>query len=58
MIKLIKFRKDRLINIRKVFNNEKEVEEHINLIEKENKISEKSSRLLELQNWLNYISAN
>ena len=33
MIRLIKFRKDRLINIRKVFNNEKEVEEHINLIE-------------------------
>ena len=36
----------------------KEIEEHINLIEEENKISEKSSRLLELQNWLNYISAN
>ena len=58
MIRLIKFRKDRLINVRKAFNNEKEVEEHINLIENENKISEKSSRLLELQNWLNYISAN
>jgi len=58
MIKLIKFRKDRLINIRKVFTNEKEIEEHINLLEKENKISEKSSRLQELQNWLNYISAN
>ena len=58
MIRLIKFRKDRLINVRKAFNNEKEIEEHINLIENENKISEKSSRLLELQNWLNYISAN
>ena len=58
MIRLIKFRKDRLINVRKAFNNEKEIEEHINLIEEENKISEKSSRLLELQNWLNYISAN
>ena len=58
MIRLIKFRKDRLINVRKAFNNEQEVEEHINLIENENKISEKSSRLLELQNWLNYISAN
>ena len=58
MIRLIKFRKDRLINVRKAFNNEKEIEEHINLIEEENNISEKSSRLLELQNWLNYISAN
>ena len=54
MIRLIKFRKDRLINVRKAFNNEKEIEEHINLIKEENKISEKSSRLLELQNWLNY----
>ena len=58
MIRLIKFRKDRLINVRKAFNNEKEIEEHINLIKEENKTSEKSSRLLELQNWLNYISAN
>ena len=58
MIRLIKFRKDRLINVRKSFNNKKEIEEHINLIKEENKISEKSSRLLELQNWLNYISAN
>ena len=48
MIRLIKFRKDRLINVRKAFNNEKEIEEHINLIKEENKISEKSSRLLEL----------
>ena len=58
MIRLIKFRQDRLINVRKSFNNKKEVTEHINLIEEENKISEKSSRLRELQNWLNYISAN
>ena len=58
MIRLIKFRKDRLINVRKVFINENEIEEHINLIEEENKISEKSSRLRELQNWLDYISAN
>jgi len=58
MIKLIKFRKNKLINIRKIFSNEKEIEEQVNLIKKENKISEKSSRLQELQNWLNYISAN
>ncbi len=37
---------------------ETDIEEHINLIEKENKISEKSLRLQELQNWLNYINAN
>ncbi len=58
MIRLIKFRKDRLINVGKVFINENEIEEHINLIEEENKITEKSSRLRELQNWLDYISAN
>ena len=58
MIRLIKFRKDKLINIRKVFTNETDIEEHLNLIEKEKKISEKNLRLQELQNWLNYINAN
>ena len=50
MITLIKFRKDKLINSRKCFKDEKEVEEHINFIEKEIKISQKESRMLELKN--------
>jgi len=55
MITLIKFRKDKLINSRKCFKDEKEIQEHINFIEKEIKISERESRMLELRNWLNYL---
>ena len=55
MISLIKFRKDRLINVRKCFKDEKEIQNHINFIEQEIKISEKDSRMLELKNWLNYL---
>ena len=57
MITLIKFRKDKLINIRKCFKDEEEIQEHINFIEKEIKISVKESRMLELKNWLNYLKA-
>ena len=57
MITLIKFRKDRLINDRKCFKDEKEIQEHINFIEKEIKVSEKDSRMLELKNWLNYLKS-
>jgi GMP synthase (glutamine-hydrolysing) len=57
MITLIKFRKDKLINSRKCFKDEKEIEEHINFIEKEIKISQRESRMLELKNWLNYLKA-
>ena len=58
MISLIKFRKDRLINFRKCFKDEKEIQNHINFIEQEIKVTEKNSRMIELKNWLNYISAN
>ncbi len=57
MITLIKFRKDRLINMRKCFKNEKEIQDHINFIENEIKVSEKESRMLELKNWLDYLKA-
>ena len=53
MISLIKFRKDRLLKVRKCFNDEKEIEDHIGFIEKENKVSKKDLRMLELKNWLN-----
>ena len=55
MISLIKFRKDRLINDRKCFKDEKEIQDHISFIEKEIKVSVKESRMLELKNWLNYL---
>ena len=58
MISLIKFRKERLINIRKCFNNEEEIQNHINIIQKENEVSKKNLRMQELKNWLNFINAN
>jgi len=57
MITLIKFRKDRLINDRKCFKDESEIQNHIRFIEEEIKRSEKNSRMLELKNWLNHLKA-
>ena len=57
MITLIKFRKDRLINSKKCFNNELEIQNHISFIEEEIKKSEKNSRMLELKNWLDFLKA-
>jgi len=56
MVDIIKFRKEALIEKRKRFKNTEEVNSHISFIEKEIKISEKDSRMLELRNWLNIIS--
>ena len=56
MVDIIKFRKDALIKERNRFKDEYEVNNHINFIEEEIKISEKDSRMLELKNWLNIIS--
>ena len=57
MITLIKFRKEKLINNRKCFNDEAEIQNHIKFIEEEIKRSEKDSRMLELKNWLDYLKA-
>ena len=56
MIDIIKFRKDALIEKRNRFKNEEEINNHINFIEEEIKISKKDSRMLELRNWLNIIN--
>tara|TARA_B100001057_G_scaffold387426_1_gene394630 strand:- start:925 stop:1734 length:810 start_codon:yes stop_codon:yes gene_type:complete len=53
MISLIEFRKDRLINNRKVFKSDKEISNHINCIKKEISESNKEFRMLEIKNWLN-----
>ena len=55
MIRLIEFRKEKLINNRKVFENEKQVENHISLIKKEISVSKKTQRMVELKNWLDNI---
>ena len=57
MITLINLRRDKLINDRKCFKDEKEIRNHIKFIEEEIKYSEKDSRMLELKNWLNYLKA-
>ena len=56
MVDIIKFRKDALIEKRNRFKNEEEINNQINLIEEEIKISQKYSRMLELRNWLNLIN--
>ena len=56
MISLIKFRKDKLIKIRKVFQNEMEVQNHVSFIETEILNSNKGQRMLELRNWINNIN--
>ena len=55
MISLIEFRKDRLIENRKVFNNEQDVDSHISFIKNEILIADKEKRMVELKNWLNQL---
>ena len=52
MISLIEFRKDRLINKRKVFKDKKDVQDQITLIKKEILVSNKDRRMIELKNWI------
>ena len=54
MISLIHFRKDRLLN-NKAFVDENEINSHVKMIADENKITNKNSRMKELENWLNII---
>ena len=56
MISLIEFRKEKLIKLRKVFRDEKDVEKHISLIKTEISISNKEKRMVELKNWLNQLN--
>ena len=55
MISLIEFRKDKLIENRKVFKNEEEIENHISFIKREIAVSNKAQRMVELKNWLDII---
>ena len=56
MISLIEFRKDRLIENRKVFKNESDVKNHVSFIKNEISISNKEKRMVELKNWLNSLN--
>ena len=56
MISLIEFRKDRLIENRKVFKSESDVKNHVSFIKNEISISNKEKRMVELKNWLNSLN--
>ena len=56
MISLIEFRKDKLIQNRKVFKSEEEIKNHITFIKKEIAVSNKAQRMVELKNWINIIN--
>tara|TARA_B100000524_G_scaffold340747_1_gene234169 strand:- start:64 stop:846 length:783 start_codon:yes stop_codon:yes gene_type:complete len=56
MISLIQFRKDRLIENRKVFKDEEEVNKHISTIKKEIAVASKDKRMVELKNWLGQLN--
>ena len=57
MISLIHFRKERLID-KGAFKNQNEINSHIEIIEDEIKKTEMTSRMKELENWLNYLYEN
>ena len=52
MISLINFRRKRLIEYRKLFKNENDLENHISFIKKEIQTTVKEKKMLELKNWL------
>ena len=56
MINLIEFRKKRLIEYRKVFKNESDIQNHISLIKKEILKTLKDKRTIELKNWLSTLN--
>ena len=55
MISLIEFRKDKLIENRKVFKNEDQINDHISFIKNEISVSNRAQRMVELKNWLDNI---
>ena len=57
MLKLIKMRSSNMID-KQYFKNQDEVEQHINLIKKENKVLTYDNRIVEVKNWLNYLKEN
>ena len=50
------FDKEHTDNLIVAFKDENEIDSHIKIIEKENKLSDKRSRMRESENWLNYIN--
>ena len=57
MVRLINDRREKLIR-KKCFKNDEEINNHIQFIEKEKDLLDDDFRLLEIKNWLNFISKN
>ena len=57
MVRLIHFRTERLIE-KKAFEDQKEIDDHVQMIEKENQVSNKDLRMMELRNWIKYLNEN
>lgn len=55
MIKIIEFRKEKLINFRRVFKDEKDINHHINYIKNEIDNSDQDQRMMEIKNWLDIL---
>lgn len=55
MIKIIEFRKEKLINFRRVFKDEKDINHHINYIKNEIDNSDQDQRMIEIKNWLDIL---
>ena len=55
IIKIIEFRKERLINFRRVFKDEKDINHHINYIKNEIDNSDQDQRMMEIKNWLDIL---
>ena len=56
MISLIEFRKEKLIQNRKVFKDENQINKHISFIKDEISVTNKAQRMIELKNWLDNIN--
>ena len=55
MIKIIEFRKEKLINFRRVFKDEKDINHHIDYIKNEIDNSDQDQRMMEIKNWLDIL---
>ena len=56
MISLINYRRDHLLSNKEIFNNEEDLDAHIENINETNNQTKKEIRMKEVENWLNFSS--
>ena len=47
-----------LFRSKKAFEDQKEIDNHVQMIEQENQISNRDLRTIELKNWIDYLNEN